>query len=155
MTDLDTMRPGWAWYFKKGGAEKEDAEVVVGKRGTAGDEESAETEDAEEKGHWVHFPLPRVDTFRELERFLAIWNYKPGTKPPEPPEPPVEPEAAAKRWAMAAWVAERGSESRYKEYILSLDGYADTDDVADRDEFTKELFAGHPLLRNWALGGRG
>ena len=25
-------------------------------------------------GSWVHFPLPSLTTFRQLDRFLAVWN---------------------------------------------------------------------------------
>ena len=29
----------------------------------------------DKKKQWVHFPFPEFDTFRQLDRFLAIWSY--------------------------------------------------------------------------------
>ena len=56
--DLDTRHPGWAWY----------------------------KEANEKEGRWVHFPLPEVDTFRQLDRFLTIWNYELAELESEKPE---------------------------------------------------------------------
>ncbi len=141
--ELGTMQPGWAWYRDKG------------------------------KDHWVHFPLPEVDTFRELDRFLAIWSYKPGT---ERREPPVDPKAAVQKWAMAAWITKEGSENLYEEYVKSQDDNQDKGDSAkwyeecasslDKSgnadgsggarkfaDFRKKLFNGRQVLLDWAGEG--
>ena len=44
---LDRSEPGWAWYKEENNNER-----------------------------WVHFAFPKLDTFRQLDRFLAIWNHR-------------------------------------------------------------------------------
>ena len=101
-------------------------------------------------GQWVHFPLPAVGTFRQLDRFLAIWSHTLHVSQREP----TEPERAAEGWAMAAWIAQLGSEESYKKYVLSLHRPPAADDVSERDKFTKNLFADHPVLLRWATESR-
>ena len=122
-------------------------------------------------GHWEHFPLPEVDTFRQLERFLAIWSYKPGTTRREPP---VEPGAAVQKWAMAAWITKEGSENLYEEYAKSLDDSNNSDSAEwyakralslnkGRDDgsaeqrafadFRNNLFKGREVPLDWTVGG--
>ena len=137
--DLDTVPSGWAWYKQEG------------------------------RDHWVHFPLPEVDTFRQLDRFLAIWN----RQVPNGLES-VKSDTEAKQrkrkvalgWAKAAWIVEKDSERRYHAYVSAEqdtddgDGKQHTAYVAllkgwdggeneQRDEFVKDLFADRSVLLNW------
>ena len=163
-TNLDKTHPGWAWYREREDGEKEDAAEE--------DAGGVEKKDAESEDRWVHFPLPEFDTFRQLDRFLAIWSYKPGTRRREPPEDPM---AAVQKWAIAAWIVER-SEECYEEYVklfddsrkkddspewyeecaLLLDKSGDADGSTEGEKFAdfrKRLFAGHEVLLGWGDGG--
>ena len=154
--DLGTKHPGWAWYR----GEKD------------GKSQDKEKQDKEKQGHWVHFPLPDADTFRQLDRFLAIWSKGPSSNDGEDVEPPVRFKDAVHKWAIAAWIAKEGSEDSYEKYLELLegedwDGYEkcalslaenqDLDDSAEKDgfrEFRKALFDRYPTLLECALGGR-
>ena len=88
-------------------------------------------------GNWVHFPFPKIDTFRQLERFLWIWNSgRENSKS-------LELENPVLRWEEAAWIATR-SEDRYDEFVLTS-GQAETDKQG-RTTFKRKLFSSHPVL---------
>ncbi len=136
--DLDTAPSGWAWYRQ------------------------------EESDDWVHFPLPDVDTFRQLDRFLAIWKLE---LPSDMESVKLDTEISQQKrqlalgWAMAAWTVEKDSERRYHAYVASQQGTGGGDgeqhakylallrrwyegENKQRDEFVNNLFAG-TLLLNW------
>ena len=50
---------------------------------------------------WVHFPLPRFNTFRQLDRFLMVWNDVQRQSPPMSTRKDL-----VRRWAFARWIAE-------------------------------------------------
>ena len=124
-TVLGTMHPGWAWYMKEDRAPS-------GK---------------EKKGHWVHFPLPKVDTFRQLDRFLAIWSHK-LIEHLKNVESAHGDNAAwrtvvAQRWKRAAWIA-TGPEDRYATFALSPDHGADVTSAE-----WNVLFRDDQVFRDW------
>ena len=63
---------GWAWYKNKN-----------------------------KKAPWVHFPLPSLSTFRQLDRFLAVWNDVLGKNPTNLPR-----KGLVRCWVFACWIAE-------------------------------------------------
>lgn len=132
----------------------------------------------EDRGHWVHFPLPEVDTFRELDRFLAVWS----RELPEELVESVKSESreavaqdqqwkrrVARGWAKAAWIVKQDSELRYHAYVSPepdvndghreqreayaavLSGWNDDED-SKANEFIEKLFSDHRALRRWAAG---
>ena len=72
-----------------------------------------------DNGNWAHFPFPKIDTFRQLGRFLWIWNS--GIKDSKS----LELKNLALRWEEAAWIATR-PEKRYDEFVLTP-GQAESD----------------------------
>lgn len=144
--DLKTTHPGWAWYrrMESGGS----------------------------RNRWAHFPLSGIDTFRQLDRFLAIWSYGPAVGRGQTGSPPVNATAAAKKWAMAAWIVRNGSEGIYEKYVKLLDDNQSEDDSTEWygtcvssltdgaedakqefNNFVEGLFKGHPVLVNRARQG--
>ena len=110
---------------------------------------------------WSHFPLPGVETFRQMDRFLAVWSREyhdhlgPGdadaevhrggptqTQPDRRPRTRNDQEWTRKvvqGWAKAAWIVQKDSELRYHSYVkLHEDA---TDD--------KRLSQYVALLRDW------
>ncbi len=77
---LNAEDPGWAWYKEK------------------------------DKDKWVHFHFPKLDTFRQLDRFLMVWNDGLPTVSTS-----LRRDELVRRWVFAGSVA-KGSEDRYKEY---------------------------------------
>ena len=99
-----------------------------------------------DNNNWVHFPFPKIDTFRQLDRFLWIWHYgTEGSKPLEQDNPVL-------RWEQAAWIA-TGPEKRYDDFVLLSINDEQTDD-SKRKRFREDLFKDHPVLKNWATGGQ-
>ena len=89
-------------------------------------------------GNWVHFPFPKIDTFRQLDRFLWIWNS--GIEDSKS----LELEDLVPRWEEAAWIA-TSSEDRYDAFVLTPD-QAETD-KRGRTTFKRTLFSEHSVLR--------
>ena len=77
--DFGTKRPGWAWYMVK---------------------ENGKDQNGEKQNDWVHFPLPAVCTFRQLDRFLAIWTRVPSANGRNTSAPPGNSRQPSKsgRW---------------------------------------------------------
>lgn len=122
---------------------------------------------------WVHFPFPNVDTFRQLDRLLTVWSYRPGTDRREPPE---ELHAAVQKWALASWIAEDASDDRYERYsavgraedaedsgewyvecALTLESPSSAGDGGGRTTFAdyrESLFSGHSVLTDAANRSR-
>ena len=125
--DLGAGHSGWAWYRR---------------------------ESKGQKVQWVHFPLPRVNTFRRLDRFLAIWSYElfEYLERIESAKREADVESwratVSQRWRKAAWIA-TGPETRYEDFVLSNET-SEVDDSGEWNEagLTEHLFA-HPFLDDW------
>ena len=76
---------GWAWYRTSAGKKKKDSESGM----------VCESE-------WRHFPLPEeLDTFRQLDRLLSVWNHELSNWNTES----VTPNESADIWIHACWIA--------------------------------------------------
>ena len=75
--------PGWAWHMDK------------------------------DKKQWVHFRFPEFDTFRQLDRFLAIWSYHSGPFGSDPKE--LKQGTLEKEWKEAERYA-RGSDDEFYKF---------------------------------------
>ena len=125
--------------------------------------------------HWIHFPLPEVDTFRQLDRFLTIWKRELASDEGSV-KSGLEVERRKRKvalgWAKAAWIVENDSERRYHAYVSAGqkeddgDGELHATYVAllnqwdggtneERDEFVKQLFAERTVLQEWVAWSSG
>ena len=87
---MDPAEPGWAWYMEK---------------------------DTEQ---WVHFPFPVFDTFRQMDRFLAIWNHRlRQLLPPERDPRDLEKETLEEAWNEAAEIAQ-GSDDEFNDFVQGV-----------------------------------
>ena len=77
--------PGWAWHMDK------------------------------DKKQWVHCRFPEFDTFRQLDRFLAIWSYHSGTFGSDPKE--WNQGTVEKEWKEAETYA-GGSDDKFYKFVL-------------------------------------
>ena len=95
--------------------------------------------------NWIHFPLPCFDLFRQLDRFLAIWNdsLRNATRP----QPMGE---VVDLWGKAAWIAV-GPECRYKGHA-SREPLKDSENK-DLKKFRERLFANHDYLSSFINKG--
>ena len=82
---------GWAWYQPQ-------------KQGT----------DEGRNDNWIHFPFPDLQTFRQLDRFLSIWNYFLSKSDIHS----LPRSKVVERWIHAAWLA-TGPDDLYDIEILS------------------------------------
>ena len=115
---------GWAWYKDK---------------------------DEDKKDVWVHFPLhPKLDTFRQLDRFLMIWNYRLKKKHPK------SLRDTALNWVDAAW---RATVPDKKDFVAQLE----TQSVEDREKtnqaewktFIEDFLSRHLVLKRLFENCRG
>ena len=78
-------KPGWAWY---------------------------KDEDENKNEQWVHFRFPKLHTFRQLDRFLVIWNHLLEKRLPESDDPmKLERATLEKEWEKAAAIAQESDEA--------------------------------------------
>ena len=94
---------------------------------------------------WSHFPLPRFTLFRQLDRFLAIWNYR-----------LLEDRGAlplneiVDLWGRAAWIA-IGPECRYEKFAMKQ--LASEDETSDLEGYRADLFKNHGYLNSFVNKG--
>ena len=102
---------------------------------------------------WSHFPFPKLDTFRQLDRFLIVWN----DVIPSPPSNALNLDSLVSRWVFAAWIAE-GSEDRYENFVNKELPIPETSTEENHEkmkgfkEFKKALLDEHPVLKTFANG---
>ena len=92
------------------------------------------------KETWVHFPLPHVSLFRQLDRFLGIWNYRlSGDTGAFPLKEMVD------LWSRAAWIG-IGPDCRYEKFAMNQP-FSEEENAAFKT-FRTELFANHCYLNS-------
>ena len=67
---------------------------------------------------WVHFPLPKFNTFRQLDRFLVVWNQNLKNLTPKS-STNLTPKGVVRCWTFAMWIAE-DLEGRYDRFADSI-----------------------------------
>ena len=97
-----------------------------------------------DNSNWAHFPFPKIDTFRQLDRFLWIWNSD------IEDSKSLELEKLVHQWEEAAWIA-TGPEERYDEFVLPSGNEKQTDS-GKRKQFKEDLFKDHTVLMSLATG---
>ena len=75
----------------------------------------ARYQNKEEKQKCSHFPLPDMNTFRQLDRFLTVWNYGLSTAPQ-----PLTWAYLVRLWIHAGWIV-MGPDDRYDDKNLKFD----------------------------------
>ena len=86
------------------------------------------------ENEWLHFPLPNLDTFRQLDRFLMVWN---AVLPCPDSKKPLNLDTLVRRWVFAAWIA-AGPEDRYEKFATDKDEKDRYEKfAADKDEDRK------------------
>ena len=88
------------------------------------------------KNIWFHFPLPNLETFRQLDRFLMVW--KDGLDFDS-----LSLDTLVQQWGMAAWIA-KGPEDRYKNFIHRR--CLSKEEKCDLGKTKKMLFSKDPVL---------
>ena len=81
---------------------------------------------------WAHFPLPSFNTFRQLDRFLVVWNQNLKNSTGK---------GIVRCWIFAMWIAEDPEDHRYDQFA---DGYLKMpengdDEVSGFGEFERDL----------------
>ena len=91
-----------------------------------------------DEGTWIHLPVPRFNTFRRLDRFLAIWNAglvkSVGS---------LSLGTIANLWGYAAWIA-MGTEGQYEKFVMKQS--FSEGEKASLTDFRADLFRGHSFL---------
>ena len=102
---------------------------------------------------WSHFPFLKLDTFRQLDRFLIVWN----DVIPSPPSNALNLDSLVSCWVFAAWIAE-GPEDRYENFvnkelpILETSTEENHEKMKGFEEFKKALLDKHPVFKKFANG---
>ena len=91
-----------------------------------------------DKEQWIHFPLPPVSVFRQLDRLLVIWSDSLPTSPA-----PVPLDKLARLWGRAAWIA-TGPEARYEKFVN--DPSFIEEENPELDVFCTKLFADNKVF---------
>ena len=97
-----------------------------------------------DKQKWVHFPLPCVSIFRQLDRFLVIWSDG-LTKVHDP----IRLDGVVNLWGLAAWIV-NGTEDRYLTFVndqsFSEDQSLNREEKDNLNGFRERLFRPHRFL---------
>ena len=91
------------------------------------------------EGKWVHFPLLYCDTFRQLDRFLMVWNDAISS----PNSNLFNLDTLVHWWGHAAWIA-AGPEDRYDKFAYKLP--TGEEENASLSNFKRDLFSDDPVL---------
>lgn len=86
---LDPSEIGWFWYKDEGNEEQ-----------------------------WRHLPFPKLDTFRELDRFLSIWNHKLEARLSRSDPTVLELEGLKGDWNRAEEIA-KDSDAEFSQFVLN------------------------------------
>ena len=151
---LEMGHPGWAWY-------------------RARETKDGETKDGETKDYWVHLPLPRVETFWQLDRFLAIWSRELRAHLETTRSDADDKQwrrKVALGWTKAGWIVEKDSERRYRAYVsrkqvaddgngefaayMALLNSWDKKKNDKRDRCVRDVFGDGSVLLNWVAGSQ-
>ncbi len=92
---------------------------------------------------WTHFPLPKLNTFRQLDRFLEVWSQSMVDSSGSDSKPLSKDIDIVKSWIRAAWIAE-GPEDRYdSKTITSAAG------MKSLKQFRKDVLDDNPKFRHF------
>ena len=107
------------------------------------------------KASWIHFPLPSFNTFRQLDRFLAVWN---NVLPPNPMKSARE--ELVRCWAFAMWIAENpenpeSPEDLYDQFARGLLKMPNNggEEITEFKSFKKDLFEKNKDFQQFASRG--